>query len=1143
MQFDLESEVSGFSVETRPEETFSFPPYLNRVSDALAASPLNILNEEIFESFKQLIYFVPETRDSKKLSTIYFTLTKSLQAEVEIISAEGFEIQASEHKQVLNYYIYLVYIGVQHLITLFAAEDKSKSNKKSLDDVEKKKIGALNTILSSILTTLCELLSEQLSSILQSEQELVDFCDIVLKSAYSIMMSKETIREKTNRTSLVRLLCIVAKNYQQNGQVSHRLTMALPFSEHLADPIAEVIAISVKTYDNRNLLQDILNSLLTINDIGPNLAKNISLLLVKISELLDVENVHFINIFQEFQSSSPTIRAAVMICYGNCINSVSMSAELVQQYDEIIKSLIDSLETQLLDTYQIVRQRSFQALELIHSNERSHINFKQFRYHWLLLSIRHLEDKSSFVRKAAIGLLKCLICRHPYNIDGGKLSWKFYWENYVSCSEILRAHNNGVTFNFIRKNELEDGELNSVLEDDEKNNIIFEPVLGAIPDSDLDVMAELPKELVEIVLKRSYCRDACIFIKLLDKSFEIVATLLNSKVKSDSIAAIEYFTVGDAYGIESAKVGVKQMLNLIWKNGSNEDGNKVVEKLIDSYASMFLTPYEQETSQNKIIYVATSLMKLTYNCNMADLISLEKMVVELCKGKVVESSRKDKDLGKPQERTYWITPQVIDALWHSFMKYKHLKEKKGAVVMLSMIALHDYRVVYERIGILLKYGMDLDDMDYSISTFACIALRRIIPKKLPADYIYPDIHPAVIKLKQLLLIDTSDGDWYNLAEEALNTLYAIDPNADTSASEVLKQKAMCVFGDNEDGPVDKTIFLSQFLFLLGHIGLKTIIYLEKCEADFKRKKQEHENKKNDQDVELDLIGGTNEDEFTDAVQNIKEKELLYGPNSILAKFVPLLIEIITKPKRYNVNILQRQATLCFAKFMCISPRFCESHLGLYLSLMEKSQDSIVRSNLVLGLGDIAVCFSNIIDENKSALYSELQDSDLAVQRTCLMTVTFLILAGQIKVKGQLSQLAKLLVHEDKGLREMSKLFFQELATKDNAIYNGFIEMLSGLNLYIDDENPKENPFPLDKFKEVIKFVLPFINKDRQRNLLIKKLDARLKTCTKNQYIRFAFCLKELIRRDDMGTKKGSESEKTRYYREVLDKLNKNEEKS
>ena len=53
--------------------------------------------------------------------------------------------------------------------------------------------------------------------------------------------------------------------------------------------------------------------------------------------------------------------------------------------------------------------------------------------------------------------------------------------------------------------------------------------------------------------------------------------------------------------------------------------------------------------------------------------------------------------------------------------------------------------------------------------------------------------------------------------------------------------------------------------------------------------------------ELDLIGGTTEDDFTEAMQNIRERELLYGQQSLLARFGPLVAEICANDVVYKVH--------------------------------------------------------------------------------------------------------------------------------------------------------------------------------------------------------------------------------------------------
>ena len=86
-----------------------------------------------------------------------------------------------------------------------------------------------------------------------------------------------------------------------------------------------------------------------------------------------------------------------------------------------------------------------------------------------------------------------------------------------------------------------------------------------------------------------------------------------------------------------------------------------------------------------------------------------------------------------------------------------------------------------------------------------------------------------------------------------------------------------------------------------------------------------------------------------------------------------------------------------------------------------------------------------------------------------MTLTFLILAGQVKVKGQLGEMAKCLEDEDRRITDLAKMFFTELSTKDNAIYNAFIDIFSLLSSH-------KNPLEEDSLKRIVKFLMSFIEK-------------------------------------------------------------------
>lgn len=175
---------------------------------------------------------------------------------------------------------------------------------------------------------------------------------------------------------------------------------------------------------------------------------------------------------------------------------------------------------------------------------------------------------------------------------------------------------------------------------------------------------------------------------------------------------------------------------------------------------------------------------------------------------------------------------------------------------------------------------------------------------------------------------------------------------------------------------------------------------------------------------------------------------------------------------------------------------------------------------------MAVCFNHLIDENTDFLYRRLNDNDASVKRTCLMTLTFLILAGQVKVKGQLGEMAKCLEDSDKRIADLSRMFFTELATKDNALYNHFVDMFSLLSA--------EKELEEDALRRIIKFLASFIEKVRQlwytvrRNRLMlrnaqdkhakqlaDKLAARLVRCeTERQWNDVAYALSLLQHKNE-----------------------------
>lgn len=168
-------------------------------------------------------------------------------------------------------------------------------------------------------------------------------------------------------------------------------------------------------------------------------------------------------------------------------------------------------------------------------------------------------------------------------------------------------------------------------------------------------------------------------------------------------------------------------------------------------------------------------------------------------------------------------------------------------------------------------------------------------------------------------------------------------------------------------------------------------------------------------------------------------------------------------------MLRTAATLALSKFMCVSAQFCEEHLMMLFKVLETSREPAVRSNIVIALGDIAVSFSTIMDENSDRLYSGLHDKDPTVKKNTLMVLTHLILNGMIKVKGQLGEMAKCLADEDKRISDLAHMFFTELSKKDKAIYNNLPDIISHLS-------SGSNPLDEATFNECMKFIFTFVDK-------------------------------------------------------------------
>lgn len=866
--------------------------------------------------------------------------------------------------------------------------------------------------------------------------------------------------------------------------------------------MAEFLHILSEQYDYPQLtdevLRDLSNKEFNNNDTrGP---KSVSTFFIKLSELaprLVIKQMTLL--IKQLDSESYTLRCAVIEVCGNLIADLSKQEERNENSKTQINGFFDILEERFLDINPYCRCRNIQVYLKLCDLEQK---FPKRRQRAAELAARSLEDKSSNVRRNAIKLLAKLVQTHPFSVmHGGQLSHKEWNQRLQSVeTQMSTLKPPAETLGLDETDKRSDETVDSALLDDATT--VDTPRKDPTSLSEAEREAAMKKaqedaatsELVnKLQLTLKYYTEAIRFIEVLHTGTPIICQLLSSKNKSEVIEAMDFFVTIDAYKIETARTGIRRMLRLIWTKGNSDEGKGVQTHLIDCYRGLFFSAPDAFSANDAANYVARNMISLTFGATPAELTSLEQLLYTMVKSN-------------------HVTDAVIDKLWqvYSVQKQEISKhQRRGAIIVLGMLAIADHEIVIKEMTTMLRIGLGpLGKADLTLCKYTCLALRRMSPSKRQGKEApfakLPNDHAVLAKLGAIAEITSESKEWYGVAEQAIGAVYALAKHPDALCSDILRRKTRQVFqlqsnplptpngsaegqemsspvtGESEATPEQPngSLALSQLLFVVGHIAIKQIVHLELCELEFKRRKAEKEKSKSanvipnkstseDQD-ELDLIGGTTEDDFTEAMNHIRERELLFGEKSLLSNFGPLVTEICSNNTTYPDEDLQAAATLCMAKLMCVSSEFCETNLPLLITILERSKNAVTRSNVVIALGDMAVCFNHLIDENTDFLYRRLNDNDGSVKRTCLMTLTFLILAGQVKVKGQLGEMAKCLEDSDKRIADLSRMFFTELATKDNAVYNHFIDMFSLLSAEKDLEE--------DALKRIIKFLSSFIEK-------------------------------------------------------------------
>ncbi|XP_029875885.1 condensin complex subunit 1 isoform X1 [Aquila chrysaetos chrysaetos] len=631
-------------------------------------------------------------------------------------------------------------------------------------------------------------------------------------------------------------------------------------------------------------------------------------------------------------------------------------------------------------------------------------------------------------------------------------------------------------------------------------------------------------ELVKQEMLVQYLQDAYNFSVKITEALSLISKMLYENCVSVVQEAIEFFVTVSQFGVPQALVGVRRMLPLVW---SKEPGIK--EAVLNAYRRLYLSP-TGDSERARAQGLVHSLSLIMVDASLGTIQCLEEIISEFV--------QKDE-----------IKPAVIQLLWERFTEKSQCSslERRAAVMLLGMMARGKPEIIGSNLDVLVTVGLSEKVCeDYRLAQEVCNAIAKLAGKPKPAlgnnntPFRLPQNHMLFGCLSKTVSkgFDQPSGHWIPFMEAAVMLIYQLAEGAEEICAHILQvcsqqalEKLQEADGQKADPGVSPsrvsggasslpTFLLTHLVSLVGQVALQQVAHLEvSVSAELRRRRilreEEKTRKHSDSSMrqkrlrstgnettmeeELGLVGATADDTEAELIRNVCEKELLDGKH-LFSAFVPLVLKICNNPGLYSDSALSAAAALTLGKLCMISSEFCDSHLRLLFTMMEKSTLPGVRSNLIIAAGDLAIRFPNLVEPWTSHLYARLRDPCPSVRQTAGLVMTHLILKDMVKVKGQVSEMACLLIDPEEAIMGVAQNFFSELSNKGNAIYNLLPDIISRLS---DPDCGVEE----ESFHIIMRHLFSYITKDKQTESLVEKLCQRFRTArTERQYRDLSHCL-------------------------------------
>ncbi|KAF7680970.1 Condensin complex subunit 1 [Astathelohania contejeani] len=549
--------------------------------------------------------------------------------------------------------------------------------------------------------------------------------------------------------------------------------------------------------------------------------------------------------------------------------------------------------------------------------------------------------------------------------------------------------------------------------------------------------------------KKQYFQDRKDFHDQMVHILENINQLIRSN--TDSVECIEFIKLAYFYKIKNAKLSFKLLFNL------NDDG--FLSILMENFKDLFMRIGSGEEGI------------IEFLCEIIDDVGYpyERIIRAMTESGVINGKMVDILYSKilhDNTANYYLYTYYL-AIIHSVRKNQPLDKH---LLDWATKKLFSSKTEYE-----LKNNLDI----YKNT------LRIILNCKCDVDEVIP------ILVKNIIKMNFFD---YESMDLTVALIYQLTGDPEFYACEFIGK--LCIKNPN----------LLKIIYAVGCIAIKHVGWLETLEKRAKMQGMDvdksvvipeevrerrrsinasrasitsikEENTKNEK---VDENAKQTQEEIADLFFFIREREMIYGVNSLIPTFIPSILEII---KNDQESELLNIAYITLFRFMCVSSEFFLNHLETFVNALNHRNQKI-RNNAIIAMSDFILSYNSIIEPYTAILFDKLQSKGL--ERTnSLQIIYYLVVNNILKIKGHGVDIAKLLCDDDEEIRRMARGLLLECRESVTVFYEALVNYES-----------------IRDIKEVINFMCRIVEKEKMRDQLFVKVKEKIKNEEILNYLKF-----------------------------------------